>query len=98
MREAGLLTLLIPAEHGGGGADWSTAHAVVREIAAADGAIGQLLGGHYVLSWTARFFAGPDLADRVARESAAGQWCWGGGFAAHEPPLRLTPAAGAASC
>ncbi|GHF01637.1 acyl-CoA dehydrogenase family protein [Streptomyces fumanus] len=94
LREAGLLTLLIPAEHGGGGADWSTAHAVVREIAAADGAIGQLLGGHYVLSWTARFFAGPDLADRVARESAAGQWCWGGGFAAHEPPLRLTPAAG----
>ncbi|GGS99926.1 acyl-CoA dehydrogenase family protein [Streptomyces griseoviridis] len=93
LREAGLLTLLVPVPHGGGGADWATAHAVVRDIAAADGAIGQLLGGHYVLSWTARFFAGPALADQVARRSAAGQWCWGGGFAAHEPPLRLTPRA-----
>ncbi|MEU4654070.1 acyl-CoA dehydrogenase family protein [Streptomyces sp. NPDC023723] len=94
LREAGLLTLLTAAEHGGGGADWGTAHAVVRDIAAADGAIGQLLGGHYVLSWTARFFAGPETAARIARDSAAGQWCWGGGFAAHEPPLRLTPEAG----
>ncbi|GAA4800409.1 acyl-CoA dehydrogenase family protein [Streptomyces ziwulingensis] len=91
LREAGLLTLLIPAEQGGAGADWSTAYAVVREIAAADGAIGQLLGSHYVLSWTARFFAGDDLAARIARRSAAGQWCWGGGFAAHQSPLRLTP-------
>ncbi|MFD7134531.1 acyl-CoA dehydrogenase family protein [Streptomyces sp. NPDC059894] len=93
LREAGLLTLLIPAERGGGGADWATAYAVVREIAAADGAIGQLLGSHYVLSGSARFFAGADLLARVERESAAGQWCWGGGFAAHEPPLMLTPVA-----
>lgn len=92
LREAGLLTLLTPAEHGGGGADWRTAYAVVRTVAAADGAIGRLLGGHYFLSFGARFFAAPALAARVERESAAGQWCWGGGFAAHEPPLRLTPA------
>lgn len=91
LREAGLLTLLTPAEHGGGGADWRTAYAVVRTVAAADGAIGRLLGCHYFLSSSARFFAAPALAARVERESAAGQWCWGGGFAAHEPPLRLTP-------
>ncbi|MFE4958206.1 acyl-CoA dehydrogenase family protein [Streptomyces sp. NPDC056653] len=93
LREAGLLTLLIPAGHGGGGADWPTANAVVRTIAAADGAIGQLLGCHYFLSFSARFFAGSALAARVERESAAGQWCWGGGFASHEPVLRLTATA-----
>ncbi|MEW2395155.1 acyl-CoA dehydrogenase family protein [Streptomyces sp. NPDC046862] len=92
LREAGLLTLLTPAGHGGGGADWRTAYAVVRMVAAADGAIGHLLGCHYFLSFGARFFAGPAVAARVERESAAGQWCWGGGFATHEPPLRLTPA------
>ena len=56
LREAGLLTLLIPAELGGGGADWRTAYAVIREIAAGDGSIGQLIGYHYLLSWNVRFF------------------------------------------
>ncbi|MFD7445146.1 acyl-CoA dehydrogenase family protein [Streptomyces sp. NPDC059909] len=89
LRESGLLTLLIPAELGGGGADWPTAYAVVREIAAADGAIGQLLGCHYFLSWSARFFTEPSLAAQVERQSAAEQWCWGGGLARQEPPLAL---------
>ncbi|MFJ5994879.1 acyl-CoA dehydrogenase family protein [Streptomyces sp. NPDC092370] len=89
LREAGLLTLLTPAEAKGGGADWPTAYAVVREIAAADGAIGQLLGCHYFLSGSARFFAGPALAAQMDERSAAEQWCWGGGFACQEPPLKL---------
>ncbi|WP_210583507.1 acyl-CoA dehydrogenase family protein [Streptomyces sp. GESEQ-35] len=94
LREAGLLTLLIPAESGGGGADWPTAYAVVREIAAADGAIGQLLGCHYFLSWSARFFAEPALAAQIEERSAAEEWCWGGGFARQEPPLMLARTAG----
>ncbi|MGI5193001.1 acyl-CoA dehydrogenase family protein [Streptomyces sp. CA-288835] len=93
LREAGLLSLLVPAEHGGGGADWRTAYAVVRTISAADGAIGQLLGCHLFLSYSARFFAAPAQAARIEGESAAGQWCWGGGIAAHEPRLTLTPTA-----
>ncbi|MFE0388183.1 acyl-CoA dehydrogenase family protein [Streptomyces bungoensis] len=94
LREAGLLTLLLPAASGGGGADWPTAYAVVREIAAADGAIGQLLGCHYLLSWTARFFGAPAPAARVERRSAAEQWCWGGGLAAREAELTLTRTGG----
>ncbi|GAA3030711.1 acyl-CoA dehydrogenase family protein [Streptomyces glomeratus] len=94
LREAGLLTLLIPAESGGGGADWPTAYAVVREIAAADGAIGQLLGCHYFLSWSTRFLAEPSHAARLERRYAAEQWCWGGGLARQESPLALTRAGG----
>lgn len=94
LRESGLLTLLVPAAHGGGGADWRTAYAVVRTVAAADGAIGHLLGSHYFLSSCARFFAAPDRAARVERAFTAGQWYWGGGIASQEPPLMLTPAAG----
>ncbi|MFD0224063.1 acyl-CoA dehydrogenase family protein [Streptomyces hirsutus] len=94
LREAGLLALLVPARFGGGGADWRTAYAVVREVAAADGAIGQLLGSHYFLSWSARFFTDPARAARIERRSAAEQWCWGGGFAHQEPPLTLTGKAG----
>ncbi|MEY9490374.1 alkylation response protein AidB-like acyl-CoA dehydrogenase [Streptomyces calvus] len=94
LREAGLLTLLAPAGVGGGGADWPTACAVVREIGAADGAIGQLLGSHYFLSWSAGFLAEPALAAGVVRRSAAEQWYWGGGFTGGEPLLTLTGTAG----
>ncbi|MGW3986260.1 acyl-CoA dehydrogenase family protein [Streptomyces sp. NPDC004830] len=90
LREAGLLTLLAPVEFGGGGADWATACAVIREIAAADGAIGQLLGCHYFLSWSTRFFSPPGLAARVHLRSAAEQWCWGGGLARQGAPALLT--------
>ncbi|EFL29948.1 FMNH2-dependent monooxygenase [Streptomyces viridochromogenes DSM 40736] len=89
LRESGLLTLLVPAGLGGGGGDWSTAYAVVREIAAADGAIGQLLGCHYVMSWSARFLTEPDLAVRLEQRSTAEQWCWGGGLARQEPALTI---------
>ncbi|MEW2287475.1 acyl-CoA dehydrogenase family protein [Streptomyces sp. NPDC047841] len=91
LRESGLLALLAPAAYGGGGADWRTACAAVRTVAAADGAIGHLLGSHYFLSSSARFLAGPARAARVERQSTAGQWCWGGGIGSHEPPLVLTP-------
>lgn len=89
LREAGLLTLLVPAGSGGGGADWDTALAVVREIATADAAIGQLLGCHYVLAYAARLLAEPGSAEHIERRSAAGQWCWGGGVGRQEPRLAL---------
>ncbi|MFI9565945.1 acyl-CoA dehydrogenase family protein [Streptomyces rishiriensis] len=94
LRESGLLTLPTPADLGGGGSDWRTAYAVIRTVAAADGAIGRLLGNHYFLSRSARFFADRTRAARIERESTAGQWCWGGGIASHEPPLILTPTSG----
>ncbi|MFF6806062.1 acyl-CoA dehydrogenase family protein [Streptomyces sp. NPDC012616] len=90
LREAGLLALLVPAGQGGGGADWSTAYAVIREIAAADGAIAQLLGCHYFLGWSTRSLTEPGRAALIERQSVAEGWCWGGGLARREPPLTLT--------
>ncbi|MET7638553.1 acyl-CoA dehydrogenase family protein [Streptomyces sp. NPDC005438] len=91
LREAGLLGLLVPREHGGAGADWRAALAAVRQVAAVDAAIGQLLGNHYFLSYGPRFFASPTLATRVERESAAGAWCWGGAYETPGEPLILSP-------
>ncbi|MGY0490060.1 acyl-CoA dehydrogenase family protein [Streptomyces sp. WG-D5] len=89
LREADLLTPPAAAEAASGG-DWAAACAVVREIAAADGAIGQLLGCHYFLSMSARFFAGPAPAARIEERSVARQWCWGGGLARQESALTLS--------
>ena len=46
LKASGLVTLLGPVEHGGGGQEWPTAYRVIREVAAGDGSIGQLLGYH----------------------------------------------------
>ncbi|MFH8391536.1 acyl-CoA dehydrogenase family protein [Streptomyces sp. NPDC018036] len=94
LRETGLLTLLVPAAAGGAGADWATAYAVVREISAADGAIGQLLGCHYFLSWSALTFADSARATETVQRSTKKPLLWGGGLARQEPPLRLTRKAG----
>src|SRR4051794_35341187 len=42
LKDAGLVTLLGPVEHGGAGETWETAYQVIREIASGDGSIGQL--------------------------------------------------------
>ncbi|MFB6438059.1 acyl-CoA dehydrogenase family protein [Streptomyces sp. NPDC056411] len=78
LREAGLPALLTPPGPLGSGADWRTACAVIREIAAADGSIGELLGRHYALSWSARFFGTPEQADLLEIRAAGEQWLWAG--------------------
>lgn len=105
LREAGLPALLTPppplgragaASDGGGesGADWRTATAVIREIAAADGSIGELIARHYVLSWSSRFFG---ASDDTAEAPAVGDGLLlGGGTDLPElesgPGLTLAPA------
>ncbi|TFI27275.1 acyl-CoA dehydrogenase [Streptomyces sp. 4R-3d] len=114
LREAGLPTLLTPPAFLGngpgpdpsghvthmthGGADWRTAAAVIREIAAADGSIGELIARHYVLSWSSRFFAAPDAKAAGLEPSAVAHgWLLGGGTDLPDPEagpgLTLSPAA-----
>lgn len=48
IRASGLLTLSVPAEFGGQGADWTTVNAVVRRLARADSALAHLFGFHHL--------------------------------------------------
>lgn len=81
LREAGLPTLLTPpAPKEAGGADWRTACAAVKEIAAADGSIGELLAHHYVLAWSGRFLGSGDAAARFERRARSGRWLLAGGI------------------
>ncbi|MFF1451249.1 acyl-CoA dehydrogenase family protein [Streptomyces sp. NPDC058274] len=78
LKDAGLVTLLGPAEHGGGGQDWPTAYRVVREVAKADGSIGQLLGYHYLWNWAARLVGTREQWTEVEARAAREQWFFGG--------------------
>ncbi|MET8468473.1 acyl-CoA dehydrogenase family protein [Streptomyces sp. NPDC006422] len=78
LKDSGLVTLLGPVEHGGAGQDWPTAYRVVREVAKADGSIGQLLGYHYLWNWAARLVGTREQWEHVEAEAARNQWFFGG--------------------
>ncbi|MEG8277278.1 acyl-CoA dehydrogenase family protein [Streptomyces sp. AHA2] len=78
LKDSGLVTLLGPVEHGGGGQDWPTAYRVVREVAKADGSIGQLLGYHYLWNRAARLVGTREQWEHVEAEAARGRWFFGG--------------------
>lgn len=78
LKESGLVTLLGPAAHGGGGQHWPTAYRVVRTVSAADGSVGQLLGYHYLWNWAARLVGTREQWEHVEAEAARDRWFFGG--------------------
>ncbi|GGF89898.1 putative monooxygenase [Azorhizobium oxalatiphilum] len=90
LRAAGLLALLNPAAHGGGGGSFADAYAVVRIIAQADTSIAQLLSYHYLHLTNALWRADAAQAERLSRASVAGRWFWGGASNPRDPESRLT--------
>lgn len=91
LRGSGLPALLHPAADGGGGSTWATALRVVREVAAGDGSIGQLLGYSYVNSANLVWVADDAARARWVPASVQGQWLWGDAVNPIDPDLRLTP-------
>ncbi|MCW7990453.1 monooxygenase [Streptomyces platensis subsp. clarensis] len=78
LKDSGLVTLLGPVGHGGGGQDWPTAYRVIREVSKADGSIGQLLGYHYLWNWAARLVGTREQWEAVEAEAARQRWFFGG--------------------
>ncbi|MEJ2861535.1 acyl-CoA dehydrogenase family protein [Actinomycetospora flava] len=78
LKDSGLVTLLGPVEHGGGGQEWPTAYQVIREVAAGDGSIGQLLGYHLLWFWAARLVGTPEQIEQVEAEATRQRWFFGG--------------------
>jgi alkylation response protein AidB-like acyl-CoA dehydrogenase len=78
LKDAGLVTLLGPGEHGGGGQEWPLAYRVIREVAAGDGSVGQLLGYHYLWFWAARLVGTPEQIAQVEAGATSERWFFGG--------------------
>ncbi|MBZ9593758.1 acyl-CoA dehydrogenase family protein [Streptomyces yangpuensis] len=84
LREAGLLAALTPPSPGRG-TDWRTGCAVIREVAAADSSVGDVLARHYVHTWSGRFYASPHQAATLEEASVREQWLWTGAVRAPAP-------------
>ncbi|MFZ4268878.1 acyl-CoA dehydrogenase family protein [Streptomyces arboris] len=90
LKDSGLVTLLGPAAHGGGGQDWTTAYRVIREVAKADGSIGQLLGYHYLWNWAARLVGTREQWEHVEAEAVRQTWFFGGAVNPRDSDLVVT--------
>ncbi len=90
LKESGLVTLLGPAEHGGGGQDWTTALRVIRAVSAGDGSIGQLLGYHLLWFWAVRLVGTPEQIAAVEEQATKERWFFGGAVNPRDADLVIT--------
>jgi len=77
IRQSGLLTLTIPTEHGGQGADWPTLFASLRRLAEADSALAHVFGFHHLQLAGVRLYGTADQQSRLLRDTVAQGWFWG---------------------
>ncbi|WP_326824678.1 SfnB family sulfur acquisition oxidoreductase [Streptosporangium sp. NBC_01756] len=73
LSESGLLGITVPADHGGAGVRTATLGAVIRELAAADGSIGQIPQNHFWYVDALRENGTPDQLAFFYREVLAGR-------------------------
>ncbi|TFD87230.1 monooxygenase [Cryobacterium lactosi] len=90
LKAAGLVTLLGPLAHGGGGQSWETAYQVIRVVARGDGSIGQLLGYHYLWAWAARLVATDEQILAVEELYTANNFLFGGAVNPRDSDLTVT--------
>jgi alkylation response protein AidB-like acyl-CoA dehydrogenase len=77
LRASGLLTLSIPRELGGQGADWAEILDTVRALAQVDSSIAHVYGFHHLLLATVRLFARPEQWRPWLEQTAHKHWFWG---------------------
>lgn len=94
LKDAGLVTLLGPTEHGGGGQSWQTAYRVIREVARGDGSIGQLLGYHYLWAWAARLVGTEEQIAAVEELYTSNNFFFGGAVNPRDDDLVITEDSG----
>lgn len=91
LRDSGLVTLLDPAELGGGGAHWETAFLVVRTLARVDASVAQVLAYSYINKSNIGFLLPREKQTTWYRATIDGQWVWGDSVNPVDPDLQLTP-------
>lgn len=77
IRDSGLLTLSIPVEFGGQGADWSTVYQVIRILAQADSALAHVFGFHHLQLAGITLYGTPEQQRRLFGATVNQRIFWG---------------------
>lgn len=77
IRQSGLLSLSIPSEFGGQGADWQTIFKTIQIIAQADSSLAHVYGFHHLLIATVQLFAQKQQYQPWFEQTVQQQLFWG---------------------
>ena len=77
IRASGLLTLSVPIEFGGQGADWSTVYQVVRILAQADSALAHVFAFHHLQLASIALFGTREQQRRLLGATVSDRLFWG---------------------
>jgi alkylation response protein AidB-like acyl-CoA dehydrogenase len=90
LRESGLLTLLVPREEGGLGADWPEILRIVRTFARVDSSIAHIFGFQHLLLATVQLFGSEEQRAWYFRETVRHRWFWGNALNPLDVSTKLT--------
>ncbi|KAF7973576.1 hypothetical protein HWV62_14854 [Athelia sp. TMB] len=90
LKDSGLVTALGPTKYGGGGQPFHVGLKIQREVSAGDGSIGQLLGYHYLWSYTAQIVGTPEQIDFEAKRYTEGKLFYGGAVNPRDADLSVS--------
>ncbi|KAL8829243.1 MAG: hypothetical protein Q9191_002117 [Dirinaria sp. TL-2023a] len=92
LKASALTKVLGPAKYGGGDQGWDVGYKVVREVAKADGSLGQLLGYHLLWSWTSAVVGTDDQHERTQELIIKNNYFVGGAVNPRDNDQRITDA------
>jgi alkylation response protein AidB-like acyl-CoA dehydrogenase len=89
LKDAGLVTLVGPIEHGGAGLrdDWALQLKIIRAIARIDGSIANILAWHYAQHWLLRAVGTDEQRERLEADFARNRWLSAGIVNIRDTPL-----------
>ncbi len=91
LRQSGLLKLMVPKQYGGlGETSWPKAYRIIRELAKADGSVGQLFGNHNNLT-SALKSATPKQQQKYCAATVEHNWFWANAANARDLRLVIQP-------
>ncbi len=77
IRKSGLLSLAIPQQYGGQGADWKTIFQTVQTIAQVDSSLAHVYAFHHLLIATVQLFAQPEQYQQWFEQTVQQHLFWG---------------------
>lgn len=77
IRQSGLLSLSIPQQYGGQGADWQTIFKTIQNIARVDSSLAHVYGFHHLLIATVKLFAEADQYGKWFEQTVKDNLFWG---------------------
>ena len=90
LRQSGLLTLTIGAQHGGQGESFGTLLDVVRRIARVDSSLAHVFAFHHLMLASLQLFGSSEQWERAHEETARDQLFWGNALNPKDTRARLT--------